>query len=225
MTATSGYKEMLESRAPVLLDRDDGHWYQTVTTGNIYPSISTVLSSTMSASKRDGLEAWKAGEPAHTYITDTAKRIGLQLHKIIEDHLRGNLFLDQFDLLPSAHFRNLETYLKNISNVVCIEQRMYSDKMRVAGTTDLIAEYNGVLSVIDYKTKRKPQIDEYMYEYYIQTACYAQMFKEITGTDIPQIVILVSSEKNTRQEFIKPCDVYVEPMLERLDQYYLNDAS
>ena len=225
MTAPSHYKAMLESHAPVLLDRDDGHWYQPPIAGNVYPSISTVLSATMPASKREGLAAWKAGEPAHRYITDTAKSVGLQLHQIIEDHLRGNLSLEQFDLLPAAHFHNLETYLGKISDVVCIEQRMYSQKMRVAGTTDLIAEYDGVLSVIDYKTKRKPQTDGYMYEYYLQTACYAQMFKEITGRDIGQLVILVSSEKNTRQEFIKPCDEYVEPMLERLEQYYLNCVS
>jgi genome maintenance exonuclease 1 len=93
----------------------------------------------------------------------------------------------------------------------------------VAGTSDLIAEYDGELSIIDYKTKRKPQIDNYMYEYYLQTTCYAQMFHEVTGQKINQVVILVSSEKNTRQEFIKLCDEYVEPMAERIEQYYLNN--
>ena len=100
---------------------------------------------------------------------------------------------------------------------------MYSDKLKVAGTSDLIAEYNGELSIIDYKTKRKPQIDDYMYEYYLQTTCYAQMFQEVTGQKINQVVILVSSEKNTRQEFVKPCADYVEPMAERIEKYYLNN--
>ena len=113
--------------------------------------------------------------------------------------------------------------MENISNVTCIEQRMYSDKLRVAGTSDLIAEYNGELSIIDYKTKRKPQIDDFMYEYYLQTTCYAQMFQEVTGRKINQVVILVSSEKNTRQEFIKECSDYVEPVKERITQYYLNN--
>mgnify|MGYP000533531128 CR=1 FL=1 len=90
---------------------------------------------------------------------------------------------------------------------------------------DLIAEYNGELSIIDYKTKRKPQIDDYMYEYYLQTTCYAQMFHEVTGQKINQIVILVSSEKNTRQEFIKTCDNYIEPMKERIENYYLNNIA
>ncbi len=215
---------LLSSHAPVLLDRDDGHWYKT-STGKVYPSISTVLSATVPAHKKDMLESWKASEPAHHYITDRAKETGTQLHKIMEDYLCDNLSIDEFDLLSIAHFTNLKPYLNNVTNVVCTEQKMHSDKLQVAGTTDLLAEYNGVLSVIDYKTKRKPQKDEYMYEYYLQTVCYAQMFQEITGVAIPQVVILVSSEKNTRQEFIQTCDMYLEPLQQRLDQYYLNNVS
>jgi len=215
---------MLKTREPTLLDREDGHWYQTKL-DKIYPSISTILSATSSEEKKNGLESWKENEPAHEYITAQSQDIGTQSHKIIENYLSNNLSLEEFDLLPIAHFNNLKPYLENISDVTCIEQRMYSDKLRVAGTSDLIAQYNGELSIIDYKTKRKPQRDEYMYEYYLQTTCYAQMFQEVTGKKINQVVILVSSEKNTRQEFIKTCDDYVKPVNERIEQYYLNHSS
>ncbi len=213
---------MLKAREPELLDRDDGHWYKTKF-DQVYPSISTILSATSPEHKKNGLATWKENEPAHEYITKQAQDIGTQSHKIIEDYLSNNLMMDEFDLLPIAHFNNLKPFLENISNVTSIEQRMYSDKLKVAGTSDLIAEYNGEISIIDYKTKRKPQVDEFMYEYYLQTTCYAQMFKEVTGEKINQIVILVSSEKNTRQEFIKNCNDYVEPMLERVEKYYLNN--
>jgi genome maintenance exonuclease 1 len=139
--------------------------------------------------------------------------------------LSHKLSLEEFDLLPIAHFNNLKPYLENISDVTCIEQRMYSDKLKVAGTSDLIAKYNDELSIIDYKTKRKPQIDDYMYEYYLQTTCYAQMFQEVTGKKINQIVILVSSEKNSRQEFIKTCDDYIVSLNERIEKYYLNNLN
>ncbi len=211
---------MLKAREPVLLDREDGHWYQTKF-DQIYPSISTILSETASEEKKNGLKTWKDNEPAHQYITAQAQDIGTQSHKIIENYLSNNLSMDEFDLLPIAHFNNLKPYLENISDIVSIEQRMYSDTLKVAGTSDLIARYNGELSIIDYKTKRKPQIDEYMYEYYLQTTCYSQMFQEVTGEKINQIVILVSSEKNTRQEFIKTCDDYLDSMTERIDNYYL----
>jgi len=217
----ANFTNMLKTREPILLDREDGHWYQTKF-DKIYPSISTILSATSSEEKKNGLESWKENEPAHEYITAQSQDIGTQSHKIIENYLSNNLSLEEFDLLPIAHFNNLKPYLENISDVTCIEQRMYSDKLRVAGTSDLIAHYNGELSIIDYKTKRKPQRDEYMYEYYLQTTCYAQMFQEVTGKKINQVVILVSSEKNTRQEFVKICDDYVKPMNERIEQYYLN---
>ena len=215
------YTQMLKIREPTLLDREDGHWYQTKF-DDVYPSISTILSATATEDKKNGLKNWKANEPAHDYITKQSQHIGTQSHKIIEDYLSNNLSLEEFDLLPIAHFNNLKPFLENISDVMCIEQRMYSDKLKVAGTSDLIAYYNGELSIIDYKTKRKPQIDDYMYEYYLQTTCYAQMFHEVTGQKINQIVILVSSEKNTRQEFIKTCDDYIEPMRKRIENYYLN---
>lgn len=215
------YTQMLKAREPVLLDREDGHWYQTKF-DQIYPSISTILSETASDEKKNGLKTWKENEPAHQYITAQSQDVGTQSHKIIEDYLSNSLSPDEFDLLPIAHFNNLKPYLENISDIISIEQRMYSDKLKVAGTSDLIARYNGELSIIDYKTKRKPQIDEYMYEYYLQTTCYSQMFQEVTGEKINQVVILVSSEKNTRQEFIKTCDDYLDSMVERIDDYYLH---
>lgn len=216
------FSQMLKTREPTLLDREDGHWY-TTKFDNVYPSVNTILSATASDEKKNSLASWKENEPAHEYITTQAQDIGTQSHQIIEDYLSNSLNIEEFDLLPIAHFHNLKPYLTNISEVVCIEQRMYSDKLKVAGTSDLIAKYNGELSIIDYKTKRKPQVDEYMYEYYLQTTCYAQMFEEVTGQKINQVVILVSSEKNTRQEFIKSCDDYVEPMNERIEKYYLNN--
>ena len=218
----TNFTQMLKAREPILLDREDGHWYQTKF-DNVYPSISTILSATAPEHKKNGLAQWKENEPAHEYITKQAQDIGTQSHKMIEDYLSNKLTMEEFDLLPIAHFNNLKPFLENITNVTCIEQRMYSDKLKVAGTSDLIAEYNGELSIIDYKTKRKPQVDEYMYEYYLQTTCYAHMFQEVTGQKINQVVILVSSEKNTRQEFIKTCDAYVEPMMERVEKYYLNN--
>ncbi|AJW70823.1 hypothetical protein NADRNF5_1134 [Nitrosopumilus adriaticus] len=218
------FSQMLKIREPELLDREDGHWYKTKF-DQIYPSISTILSATSSDTKQNSLKSWRENEPAHEYITAQAQDIGTQSHKIIEDYLSKSLSLDEFDLLPIAHFNNLKPYLENISNVTSIEQRMYSDKLKVAGTSDLIAEYDGELSIIDYKTKRKPQVDEYMYEYYLQTTCYAQMFQEVTGRKINQVVILVSSEKNTRQEFIKTCDDYIEPLYERIEKYYLTSLN
>ena len=127
------------------------------------------------------------------------------------------------DVLDSVSIRVIEEQEEVDRFNGLIEEKHYLKNSKTAGRiVRHVAEYNGELSIIDYKTKRKPQVDEYMYEYYLQTTCYAQMFQEVTGKKIHQIVILVSSEKNTRQEFIKSCDDYFEPLHERIEKYYLN---
>ena len=62
---------MLKIREPTLLDREDGHWYQTKF-DKIYPSVNTILSATASEEKKNGLKSWKENEPAHEYITAQA---------------------------------------------------------------------------------------------------------------------------------------------------------
>ena len=77
--------------------------------------------------------------------------------------------------------------------------------MRIAGTCDCIAEYNGQLSIIDFKTSRKPKREEWIDDYFMQTFAYALMFEEMTGVEIKQIVILVAcTETFDIQVFKKP---------------------
>ncbi len=92
--------------------------------------------------------------------------------------------------------------------------------MKLAGTSDCIANYDGELSIIDYKTKRSNQKEEWMTDHFIQGTAYSEMFKELTGIEIKQVVILVSSEKNSRMEFVKKTDDYKDLLTQRLNQYY-----
>ena len=96
---------------------------------------------------------------------------------------------------------------------------LYSDKYRVAGRADCIANYQHQLSVIDFKTSTNERKDSYNENYYIQTATYALMFEEITGQPINQIVILVVTEKGTVQEFIKDKKDYIPLLEETLDEW------
>jgi len=88
--------------------------------------------------------------------------------------------------------------------------------MKLAGTADCIAGYNGKLSIIDYKTKRSKQREEWMTDYFLQTTAYAKMWKEITGQHIEQLVILVSSEQDTFQEFISQPQKHYNMLDQRL---------
>ena len=102
-------------------------------------------------------------------------------------------------------FNRLRFLLGNINNIVGVEIPLFSDLLRVAGTTDCIAEYNGKLSVIDFKTSRKPKKEEWIDDYYMQTFAYKLMFEEMTGIEIKQVVILVACiEQFDVQVFKKP---------------------
>ena len=185
-----------------LIEKDNAHFYQTPT-GEIYPSITTILHETMTNEKKESLQNWKEQEIAADYITQEAATIGTETHKLIENHINEVRQTDDVRLLSVAHFNNLIPFLQKINNVHGTELRLYSNAMKLAGTSDCIASYDGELSIIDYKTKRSNQKEEWMTDHFIQGTAYAQMFKELTGIEPKQVVILVSSEKNSRMEFEK----------------------
>jgi genome maintenance exonuclease 1 len=86
---------------------------------------------------------------------------------------------------------------------------MYSDYLRVAGTVDCIAEYDGTLSIIDFKTSRKPKKKEWIESYFMQTAAYAVMFEEMTKKPIKQLVIMITVDGSEPQVFIENRDDWI----------------
>lgn len=202
-----------------LIEKDEAHYYQTPS-GLIYPSITTILQKTQSKEKQQSLQKWREQEIASEYITQQAAIIGSETHKLIEKYLNGEDILEPSRLLSEAHFNNLLPFVNKINDIHGIELRLYSNKMKLAGTSDCIARYDGKLSIIDYKTKRSNQQEEWLTDHFIQATSYGVMFKELTGIKVEQLVILVSSEKNTRMEFIKNPNEYVDLLEQRLDQYY-----
>ena len=202
-----------------LIEKDSAHFYETPN-GEVYPSITTILQETMSDAKKESLQNWKEQEIAAEYITQEAATIGTETHKLIENHINEVRQTDDVRLLSVAHFNNLIPFLQKINDVHGTELRLYSNTMKLAGTSDCIANYDGELSIIDYKTKRSNQKEEWMTDHFIQGTAYAQMFKELTGIEAKQVVILVSSEKNSRMEFVKNTEDYKDLLTQRLNQYY-----
>jgi ATP-dependent exoDNAse (exonuclease V) beta subunit len=202
-----------------LIEKDNAHYYETPS-GEIFPSITTILHETMANEKKESLQNWKDQEVAADYITQEAATIGTETHKLIENHINEVRQTDDVRLLSVAHFNNLIPFLQKINDVHGTELRLYSNEMKLAGTSDCIANYDGELSIIDYKTKRSNQREEWMTDHFIQGTAYAQMFKELTGIEAKQVVILVSSEKNSRMEFVKNTEDYKDLLTQRLNQYY-----
>ena len=188
--------------------------------GNEYPSITTVLSPR----GKEGLMKWRkrVGEKVANHICNKAATRGTKVHKMCEDFLNGeDMTHHKKDFLPYCLFNELkDKTFDNINEVIAQEITLYSDKYKVAGRTDLIANYRHELSIVDFKTSTNERKDSYNENYYIQTAAYAEMFEELTGQPINQIVILVVTENGTVQEFIKDKQEYLPLLEETLEEWY-----
>ena len=193
--------------------------------GNKYPSITTVLS----VRSKTGLMEWRkrVGNDVANHIAKTAAARGTKVHHMCEDYLNNMRynFPDKFkehrkNFLPYCLFSQLkEKVLCNINNIYAQEAGLYSDKYKVAGRVDCIAEYNGVPSIIDFKTSTKERKDEWNESYYIQGSAYAEMFGERTGMEISQVVILVVTEDGTVQEFIKEKYDYLDALVQTVTEW------
>jgi len=182
----------------------DGKRYYLTPDGNHYPSITSILSQ----QENLGLEAWKerVGEKEAKRISKESARIGTAVHQLAEFYLSNvQVKLDKEEKKIVDTFNRLRFLLGNINNIVGLEIPLFSDLIRVAGTCDCIAEYNGKLSIIDFKTSRRPKKEDWVDDYYMQTFAYKLMFEEMTGIEIQQVVILIASvESFDVQVFKKP---------------------
>lgn len=196
------------------------HFYECP--NGTYPSVTTVLYATRPDSSVAKLEKWKrdVGPDVAKYIKDEAIRIGTEAHKLNECYLKGEAYDGPASLLAKAHHRKFRSVLARLTDIRAVEMIVYSDRHRFAGTVDCIAWFNGAHHVIDYKTKRKTQRSEWMEEYMTQMAGYAIAYEEATGFVIPRLAVLVSSEKDTFQEFYGTLEEYGPRFLSRLRQYY-----
>ena len=188
--------------------------------GKEYPSITTVLSTR----NKEGLMKWrkKVGNDVATHIANKAAVRGSKVHKMCEDYLNGlDMEKHKKDFLPYCLFNELKNQtFDNINDVIGQELVLYSDKYKIAGRTDLIANYKGELSIVDFKTSTNERKDSYNENYYIQTSAYAEMFEELTGQPINQIVILVVTEDGIVQEFIKNKQEYIPLLEQTLEEWY-----
>jgi len=187
--------------------------------GNEYPSITTVLS----IRNKKGLVEWRkrVGNDVANYVAGKAASRGTKVHHMCEDYLNNeDINHHQKDFLPWCIFTQLKNkVLCNIDNIYAQECGLYSDKYKVAGRVDCIAEYNNVLSIIDFKTSTKERNDAWNENYYIQGSAYAEMFTELTGIDVSQIVILVVTEDGTVQEFVKKKFDYLEALKDSVTEW------
>ena len=163
------------------------------------------ITSITSHKNRQFFADWrkKVGEEQANKITKQATSRGTDMHTLSEMYLKNESLPS--DVLPISQmlFGIVKPYLNKINNIHALENSLYSKVLGVAGTVDCIAEYDGELAVIDFKTSKKPKPKDWIEHYFVQCAAYACMLYELTGIMVKKFVIIMACENGE-------CEIYEE---------------
>ena len=190
------------------------------------PSITSVISWR----NRNKFKEWrkKVGEQEANNITRKATHRGTDAHTLIEEYLNNS---DTFsDVLPLSQFlfKQAKPELNRIDNILCQETALYSTELGIAGSVDCIAEFDGELSIIDFKTSAKPKKREWIEDYFVQCAAYACMLYEMKGLIVKKFVIIMTCENGEvevyeeydKSKYIKLLVQYIREFVEsKLREY------
>ena len=209
--------------APVLQEliaetTDSGRVYNTPD-GNAYPSVTTVLSEYSKA----GIIAWRkrVGEEEANKISTQAATRGTSIHQICEDYLNNKPdYLEGQMPANIFTFKQIQPILdKYVDNIHYLEAPLYSDFLKTAGRVDCVAEFDGKLSIIDFKTARKPKKKEWISNYFMQASCYAVMYEERTQIPINRTAIIIAVDGSEPQIFVEKRDNFIEQFVDLRVQY------
>lgn len=199
----------------------NGKRFYTLPDGFILPSITTILS----AQSKEGIAAWRkrVGEAEANRVSAKASGRGTRVHNLCEDFIQNKPLRES---MPDAieMFKTIKPVLETIvNNIHYVEQSFYSKKIGSAGRSDLIAEFDGELSVMDYKTSAKIKYRENILSYFWQSTFYALAYEELVGTPINQIVIIMAVEDEKKPLiFIEKVEDHIEGLVEAIDYYHKN---
>ena len=185
--------------------------------GTNYPSVTSILG----VRKKVELQQWrdKIGENVANWEMGRAARRGTATHNLIENYIKGETLTEK-SVLPLGLFKLMKPYIDLINNIHCLETVMYSDKYKLAGQVDCIAEYNGKLSVIDFKTANKERKEEWIENYFLQCTAYALMYEELYKTPIENIVVIIGGEDGSIASYVKETKDYVKKLETVIEDFY-----
>ena len=189
----------------------DGVRHYATPDGMKYKSVTTILGE---KTDKTALYEWRkrVGDVEANKISTQAANRGTAIHNICEHYLLNN------ERYPKGAMpTNIDTFKKlkpiideNIGKIYGIEYYLYSHQLKTAGATDCIAEWNGVPSIIDFKTSRKLKKEEWIENYFLQATCYAMMAEERLPLVVPQIVIMIAVDHEEPQVFVKNKQQYMD---------------
>jgi genome maintenance exonuclease 1 len=187
------------------------------------------ITSVTSHKNRQFFANWrkKVGEEEADKITRQATSRGTDMHTLVE-HLLKNEDLPDVQPLSQFLFKIAKPDLNRINNIHALESSLYSKILGVAGTVDCIAEFDGELAIIDFKTSKKPKPREWIEHYFVQCAAYACMFYELTNIPVKKLVIIMACEngecivyeERDKSKYIKLLTEYIREFVrDKLESY------
>ena len=193
----------------VQVNAKGGRYYETPS-GAKYPSVTSVTR----LHNLESIQAWKdrVGEEEAGKISRRALARGNKIHSLAEKYLLNEG--DMSDDFSKADFGQMLPYLDKINNIHCLETQLYSDHLQTAGTVDCIGEYDGKLTVIDFKTSAKLKKREWVKDYFMQCSAYAVMYEERTGTPIERLLLIINVEDEGVQLIDGKRDDYIGDFLD-----------
>lgn len=212
------FKHVYFPKPPLLKERKvNGKRHYVSPSGKLLPSVTTVTGLLSEA----GIQAWKnrIGSEEANKVGERAMSNGTFLHKMFEEFLDNKQPKPSNETVTKLFEQAKETVTQNINNIRAQEVQLYSDKIGIAGRVDCIADYDGVLSVIDFKSAKQKKRKSYLKGYFAQATAYAEMYKELTNQKIEQIVILISAEDGTVEAFKENPDNYIDLLMDVIADY------
>jgi hypothetical protein len=187
-----------------------------------FPSVTTVIGS--NKEKMAGLSKWRqrVGEEKANNISSRSANRGTKYHSIVEDYLNNKLNLKDYQQypLPVLMFQHSRQVLDRINNIYLQEAALYSKHLELAGRVDCIAEFDGELSIIDFKTSAEPKREQYLYDYFVQETAYACMLQELYGLRVKQLVTIVACENGeTQVKVLPPKKEYFIKLMSYIEEY------
>ena len=198
----------------VRVDSPEGRKYQTPS-GKSYPSVTSVVGLL----GKEAIREWRArvGEEEANRVSARAARRGTTIHSLCENYLLNKEVKP--GLFDVETFDSIKPLLNRINNIHCLETQLFSDHLQVAGTVDCIAEFDGRVSVIDFKTSRRIKSRDDIHGYFMQTSAYAVMFEELTKIPVSRLVVIMSVDDEAPLLFIEKRDDWIGQFIELRNDY------
>ena len=198
----------------------DGTRFYTIPSGDSFPSITSVTSH----KNREFFAEWRerVGEEEANKICKLATTRGTKFHEVCQDYLENNL-KESYDEQSMIMFDAAKPYLDKIGLIHAIERSMFSEVLGIAGRVDCIAEYDGELAVIDFKTSAKIKKEEWIEQYFVQEVAYACMYFELTGIPVKKLITIMVTPDGIVKVFDKRDKMYYIKLLTGYIKEFVSD--